>query len=205
VELFGAVDDNEMIAAFLWGEINSPRFSARILECLARYGLPRAVVDQPNLTSGVDNSSRRKVLAETRGYGQNRSLLNGFPEGVRWARAMLDRTEICGVRYLNYDYWVELSGGTRLVADGADNIRAGKVVFRVPNDGFWQALGALQRGVKFTPPILVSLDHANLVILEGHTRITAYALAGESGPDRMEVLLGFSDKFAEWDGIDFSG
>ena len=46
--------------------------------------------------------------------------------------------ELSGVRYIEYDYWNELSGGTRLAVDAATRIRAGVTPFGVPNDRCWQ-------------------------------------------------------------------
>jgi hypothetical protein len=37
-----------------------------------------------------------------------------------------------------------------------------------------------------------------LVLLEGHVRLTAYALAGGWAPDEIGVLLGTSPRMAEW-------
>lgn len=42
--------------------------------------------------------------------------------------------ELAGVRYIEYDYWDELSGGTRLAVDAATRIRASVTPFGVPND-----------------------------------------------------------------------
>jgi hypothetical protein len=38
--------------------------------------------------------------------------------------------ELATVRYVDYDYWVELSGGSRLAVDAAPRIRAGVAPFR---------------------------------------------------------------------------
>jgi hypothetical protein len=42
--------------------------------------------------------------------------------------------ELARVRYVDYDYWVELSGGTHLAADAAPRIRAGVAPFGVSSD-----------------------------------------------------------------------
>ena len=64
--------------------------------------------------------------------------------------------ELAAVRYVDYDYWVELSGGTRLAVDAAPRIRAGVAPFGVSSD--W-ALGMAQvfaDGARFPPLILVT-------------------------------------------------
>jgi hypothetical protein len=40
--------------------------------------------------------------------------------------------ELAAVRYIDYDYWIELSGGTRLAADATPRIRAGATPFGMP-------------------------------------------------------------------------
>jgi hypothetical protein len=39
---------------------------------------------------------------------------------------------------------------------------------------------------------------APLVVMEGHVRLTTYALAPECLPAMLEVIVGFSPDFAEW-------
>jgi hypothetical protein len=76
-------------------------------------------------------------------------------------RAALERmaitpAELARVRYVDYDYWVELSGGTRLAADAAPRVRAGVAPFGVPSG---RALGMAQEvagGARFPPLILVT-------------------------------------------------
>jgi hypothetical protein len=85
---------------------------------------------------------------------------------------------VARVRYTEYSYWNELSGGSRLPVDAAVRIRAGIRVFDVPNDRFRAAALAVARGVRFDPLILGGVTPAGLVCLEGHLRLTGYALAG---------------------------
>ena len=60
-------------------------------------------------------------------HGRFQSLFDGLPYGdVGWSRVALRRDEVLAIRYIDYDYWVELSGGTRLPADAAQRIRAGQ-------------------------------------------------------------------------------
>jgi hypothetical protein len=78
----------------------------------------RALVEEPDLLSVSDNERRRSLLTEYRGY-QDRGVFQGFPADVRWQQASLEAAEIPSLRYQNYDYFQALSGGTRLVRDGA--------------------------------------------------------------------------------------
>jgi hypothetical protein len=40
--------------------------------------------------------------------------------------------------------------------------------------------------------------HAPIVLVEGHVRLTAYALYPEHLPDELELLVGVSARIAEW-------
>jgi hypothetical protein len=57
----------------------------------------------------------------------------------------LTPSELLRVKYINYDYWVELSGGSRLAADAPARIRAGAAPFHVRSEwaiGFGETLAA---------------------------------------------------------------
>lgn len=199
MRVLAEITEDEMVAAFLAAEIRSERFGARLLALLERDGVERAVVERPDLRSAAENSVRRRLLGEFRGYRQNREMFTGFPEGVRWRRAALSRAELAQVRYIVYDYWLELTGGSRLPADGVGRIRADRRVYDVPMDGFLRAEAALRRGAVFPELIVVGAgEGAPLVVLEGHLRLTAYALAPECVPDELPVILGTSPAMAGW-------
>ena len=50
------------------------------------------------------------------------------------------------------------------------------------------------------PPELIAVaePEGDLVLVEGHLRLTAYALFPEYLPERLEILLGISERAAEW-------
>jgi hypothetical protein len=190
MRVLGASSEAEMIACFLGGELTSGRFGGPIRSGLAARGLPESLVTEPDLSDAHANTARRALLGETRGYGENRELFDVFPAEVTWIRAELTPTELAAVRYMDYSYWIELSGGTRLPADAAKRISAGHRAYDVPN------AGAISAGVRFPPLILVGVTHDNLVCLEGHLRLTAYALAGF--PAAVECLLGTAPDMDCW-------
>jgi hypothetical protein len=97
---------------------------------------------------------------------------------------------------VDYSYWNELSGGSRLPADAAVRIRAGVRPFGVSHDRFLDAAQALAGGQDFPPMILAGLRDDALVCLEGHLRLTAHALAGF--PTATICLVGTSPGLATW-------
>src|SRR5262249_42155248 len=144
-----AISEDEMVAVFLQTEIASTRFAARILAILQRDGRDRRIIDRPHLDEAEENAYRALVLGEPRGYRRDTDVFTGMPDDVRWFRARLTREELGQVRYIEYDYWTELSGGTRLVTDGAARIRQGIEVFGIGNRGFWFLADGLRAGATF--------------------------------------------------------
>ena len=103
------------------------------------------------------------------------------------------------VKYIEYDYWVELSSGSRLPRDVARNILAGYEVFGVSHQGVLQMAEAFRLGVRFPTLILVGKNRESpLVVLEGHMRLTALFLAPECLPAELEVMVGFSEQIENW-------
>ncbi len=181
------------VYVFLRTEIASTRFAQDILAILARNGQPRTIVEQPNPADPRENAYRRRLLGDWRGYGRDEDVFRHFPPGVRWYRATIDKEELAALRYLNDEYWIELSGGSRLAADAAARIRRGIEAFGVGNGGFWWMAEALCAGARFPELILVGTgEGAPLVVLEGHVRLTAYCLRPDCAPDTLPVLVGYA-------------
>jgi hypothetical protein len=169
--------ENEKIALFLRTELASDLWRDTLRELLGRTGLPERVITTPNLDDPAENQARWQLLTGHRGYGSRDDYFDGFPDDVRWEWMGITPAEIAAVRYIQYDYWVELSGGTRLPADAASRIRAGVTVFGVSNDMPLSMAQAVVDGARFAPLILVTpRSSADLVVLEGHVRLTALML-----------------------------
>ena len=192
------ISEDEMVAVFLRCEIGSSRFAPTILAILNRDARERQIIDQPDLANLADNAYRRQVLGEWRGYQRDANVFKDFPADVRWYRAQATMADLAQVRYINYDYWIELSGGSRLVTDAVERIRRGVEVFRVSNAGFWSMTEALCNGAKFPELIFVGKDERSpLVVLEGHVRLTAYLLRPECAPDAVSVLVGYAPQMVK--------
>jgi hypothetical protein len=196
MRVLGVSSDDEMVATFLRGELSSERFGGDIRSCLASCGQAEWLLTHPDLSDPEANAARRAVLAATRGYGEDRELFIDFPAQVSWIRAILCAGEIARVRYMDYSYWLEISGGSRLPADAAARIKAGEQAWDVPNERFVTAARALASGQRFPPLILVGEKQDELVCLEGHLRLTAYALAGF--PVDVECLVGTAPTMGRW-------
>jgi hypothetical protein len=191
--------EDDMIAAFVRAELHSERFGAAVRGAMRRHHVPRRVVEQPDTADARQNAQRLAILRDYRRYGQDRSLFGGFPYGdVVWTRVALRRDEVLAIRYINDDYWVELSGGTRLPSAAARRIRAGEAGPVHARRGR-RIADALDRGALFHEMIAVTAGPgAPLVALEGHLRLTVYALRPDKIPDPLTIVLGSSARMAEW-------
>ena len=190
----GPATTAEMVLAFVAAEIDASRFGPCYEASLARLGTTRArLIDQADLNDAAANAQRARMLGDCRGYPSD-ALFKGFPSDAVWRRAELEPDDLAKVKYANYPNWTALSGGTRRVVDGAANIDLcgdAKLVDRI------RAVAAsVRRGHRF--PELVAVDEAggNHVLVEGHTRATAYAIAWPK--DGVRVLIGSSVRMSEW-------
>jgi hypothetical protein len=183
----------EMVALFLRSELPSDRFRDPLLALLDQAGLPEHLVTAPNLDDPAENLARAQLLTQHRGYGTRTEIFEDVPHDVCWEWMAITPAELATVRYIDYGYWVELSGGTRLAADAAPRIRAGVTPFGVSSDGVLGMAQAFADGARFPPLILVTTGRpGDLVVLEGHTRLTAYMLRPDRLPPELEVLVGSS-------------
>lgn len=206
------ISEAEMVALFLATEYPAPRTHQHILQVLQREGWSPSIIEQPNLHDEQENAQRRSILGAYRGYGQPTAYFEGlppdaqytdyfegFPLDVQWERAMLSKQELEQVKYIEYDYWVELSSGSRLPRDAARTILAGHKVFEVSNQGVLKMAAAFRAGARFPTLILVGKNRESpLVVLEGHMRLTAMFLAPECLPAKLEVMVGFSEQIENW-------
>ena len=123
----------EMVALFLRTELPAARFRENLQALLERAGLPECIITDPDLDDDAENQLRLRLLTQHREYGTRTGLFDGFPNDVRWQWMAITPAELARVGYIDYDYWVELSGGTRLAVDAAPRIRAGVAPFGVPS------------------------------------------------------------------------
>ncbi len=191
-----------MVALFLRTELPAARFRDKLQALLDQAGLPERLVTAPNLDDPAENQAREQLLTAHREYGTRAGLFDGFPDDVCWEWMGITPAELAAVRYVDYDYWVELSGGTRLAADAAPRIRAGVAPFGVSSEWALGMAEAVAGGARFPPLILVTTgSSAGLVVLEGHCRLTAYMLCPDRLPPELEVLVGSSPGVAGWGGL----
>lgn len=191
-----------MIATWLRAElVASERFSSHISAIIERMAVDAKIVSDPDVSDAAGNAVRKQVFREYRGYGTDEGhFLSGFPEETIWERVALTPEEILSVLYIDWDYWIELSGGSRRPQDAVKAILAGRKVYDVPNEGFLEIAAAVRSGRRFPPIISVTSgeEGSQLVVIEGHARLTGYVLAAEALPPETEALVGTASAFERW-------
>jgi hypothetical protein len=189
--------EDEMILAFLRAEIESPDYQDRILQVPGA----RALVDQADPPSEQENADRRWLLGFSRGYPGS-ALFLGFPTGITWFRTRLMIGELGTARYMDYPRWVVLSKGTRLVADGAKNVDMEwppDASDKDPSPTIKAIAARVENGEAFPELIFVGEPEAapdQLVLIEGHSRATAYVYANAN--TEIDALVGFSPSIVRW-------
>lgn len=150
---------------------------AEVLECFWSGELSSTLRWRPG-----DVEERQRQWRERDG------LFAGFPDDVRWERAALTRDEVLAILYIDWDWWLTVSNGTRLATVAAE------VQGRDEGDR------AIAAAVSSNPELIVVTDpkRSKLVLLEGHVRLTAYAAFPEYLPHELEIYLGVSPRIGEW-------
>ena len=123
-------------------------------------------------------------------------MFRNFPADVAWSRAVLTRDEVASILFIDWDWWLTVTGGSRRPADAAATLRR-----EAPDEVAWHE--PIARRLRSGPPlpelIVIRLGEGErLVVLEGHVRLTAFALFPEALPDELEVLLGESPALVRW-------
>jgi hypothetical protein len=196
VKLLGPSSEDEMILAFLRAEIESPQYRGNIL----RFSDARALVDQADPESEQEKRARRALLGSYRGYAW--ALFEGFPNDLVWRHARLTIDELGNASYANYPTWLILTAGTRRITDGAGNVGKGwppGVPDKDPSSSILGIVAKLEKGESFPELIFVGEPEASLdqlVLVEGHTRATAYVYAQVE--TEIEALVGFSPGIVRW-------
>jgi hypothetical protein len=198
----GPARECDMIAAFLQAEISSPRYSQFILPNLERNRLARAdLIDRPDLENEIHNQIRR-LLLQYRGYGTNSYLFTGFPTDVVWRFVDIepqDHPMFYCANDKSDKSWVEVSEGTRSIqhiAARISSMEAANTTERETAARIRSIQKDLSRSKLMPPLIAVEGGNERLVLVEGHSRATAFVdLKWRSN---ISVVLGRSTKMNEW-------
>ena len=177
MRLLRKASENEMIAAFLIAEIDSPRFGPRVHKVLKANKIKVAIIRKPNLRIRQENTLRRKVLKLYRGYPKT-LLFEGYVRPFKWFLVSVDYLELSKFKFINHHEWFDLTKGTRRVGDVKLDARLKVALKKI-------------RKAKKIPPIIslaTSLNSKKKVIIEGSTRAACRVRSAHKG--EIEMLLG---------------
>lgn len=198
VRILAPVTEAEVIVSFLRGELESSRWTQRLHELLAADGRSPTLITEPRLHDDAENAYRASLLDRHRGWLRREGLFQGFPERVDWFRAALTRDQVLAILYIDWDWWLTISAGTRRPLDAARRIRKGEVPGSTAE---WHEPIAARLRSEDPPAELIVVappSLSKLVLVEGHVRLTAYALFPQYLPDSLEIFLGLSDEIERW-------
>jgi hypothetical protein len=193
VRIVRPASEAEVVATFLRGELESPRWGEGLRALLAEDGLDASVLDDP-----AADSYRAGLLDRHRGWLRRRGLFDGLPERIEWARAALSPAEVLAIRFIRWDWWLEISGGSRSPVEAAARIRRGEIPGVTAKKH--EPVAARLRSPP-PPAELIAVGPPSrepLVLLEGHVRLTAYALYPECLPAELELYVGTAPDIDRW-------
>jgi len=198
---FRRVAEAEVILAFLRGEVNSKRFGDAARHAIVSEG-GLELIWNPDLESEGQNRAREQALSQYRGW-RNSELFGDFPRDVEWHHGVLEPEELERIRFIDYSYWNELSGGSRRPRDVRKTIAAGTLPEWLAELGTdWCFEFAEQLAATGTTEDLIVMgtpDTSDLIVLEGHARLTAIFVGGLQGTMTVQAYLGLSGELSQWD------
>jgi hypothetical protein len=198
MRILGPVTEDEIVACYLRAEIDSGRYGEKLRQLLERDDVDPDVLARPDLADPDANSYRRALLDEHRGYDSRTGLFGGFPAFVEWHRAAFTPDDVLSILYIDWDWWVTVSGGTRQPVVAAERIRRGDIAGTTVEE---HAVFVEPLRSSLSPPELITVsrpDHSRIVVVEGHVRLTAYALYPELLPEELELYLGVAEDIDDW-------
>lgn len=192
------ISEADFINVFLQAEIKSKRFSEKILIALNELKSDLKIITKPDLTNSEENNLRKAVLEKTRKYTSRKDLFEGFPSNVSWYRTNVTPEFLLNeIQYIDYDYWTELSSNTRFPKNAVEKIIKNEKVFNVPYDSFLEASDVFKKKRSFEEIIIVT-DLGKFVVLEGHLRLTVYAMNSDILPEKISLVVGISEDMTQW-------
>lgn len=202
MEILQPISEDTVVTAFLEAELGNSRHpdqAARIQDILPTLPPLEELLFKPEHAE-----LRGTVLSTSRGWGKGIHLFYKFPERVNWYEASLAWEDMDDVQYILYSYWNELSDNTRKPMIAAKSIQQGKEVFGQSNEPF-EKIAAIARQDAYFPPVIVAKDpdYSELTIVEGHQRMTGFALAG-CIPKEQKIYLGIGKGIKDWSDWDKS-
>src|SRR5262249_36797219 len=131
------------------------------------------LVDAADLEDALACSARKDLLGVVRGYGRDVALFAGFPKDTTWRRVKVEPSDFPRLKCISKDErWSKLTSGTRLIREAASNFED----YPELADRVRVAIRRIEQRLPIAELIMVETGCGDLVLVEGHTRATAYAV-----------------------------
>jgi hypothetical protein len=189
----GAACEDEVVLAFLRAEIDSPKWGERYQRVLRERALDRtSLIDVADLADAHAVDIRKDVLGALRGYGRNGKLFTGFPLDTAWRRVAVEPSDFHRLKCISSDErWSKLTAGTRLIREAARNLDVcSELGVSVHN-----TIQRVKQRLRVAELIMVEANSDDLILVEGHTRATAYAVLSDR---EFPAFIGTSPLMAQW-------
>lgn len=160
---------DEVAACWVRAELGSERF-AHLYET-ARAASPDATDEQ--------------LLAAARGWPDT-DYFEDFPSDLDWSVVALTPEEVADILYIDWDYWNEVTDGSRRPSDAIRKMGWHDTVVPPPDT---------ERLILVTDDLQAP---QRLVVLEGHSRLTSYVAQRDALPPALECYLGVSASIGNW-------
>lgn len=170
--------ENEMLLEYLKSEIDSNRFSEKLKKALDDLDISSNIILNGNLDDEYENRQRKVLMQEFREYPTG-DIFKGFPKEFKWYFVEFEKDDFDKIFYLNWPCWNERTNNTAKPSEAAKNILNGIEFSDIPNAKFLKGLDYLEKSGKFDPIIAVTCNGEKMVLIEGHSRVTVYALKPE--------------------------
>lgn len=189
--------ENEMILNYLQCEVHSDRYEEEIAGILAEMKLDEKIITEGQLENEAENQVRKEILHRFRGYDES-DMFENWPQVFEWNYAEFDNEDTRNFYYINYCYWNDISKDTGSPYEAAKTVADGVRIYDVPNDRLIATAKRLDES-DFPPLFLITADYKKYLIIEGHIRMTGYAIADCKRPVRAIVGLVNKDELNNYD------
>ena len=171
-------NENEMLLEYLKCEVNSNRFGGKLEETLDELNFSQDIILNANLDNENENKQRRLIMEKFREYPTGDIFVN-FPKEFKWLYVQFEEGDFNKMFFLNWPCWNKRTNNSGKPADAAQNVLKGVEFEDIPNEKFLKGLEYLENGNQFKPLIAVTCNGEKFVLIEGHSRMTVYALKPE--------------------------
>lgn len=171
-------NENEMLLEYLKCEVNSNRFGGKLEETLEELKLTKDIIFNANLDNQQENEQRKLIMKKFREYPIG-DIFKNFPKQFKWQYVQFEEGDFDKMFFLNWPCWNKRTNNSGKPADAARNVLNGVEFEDIPNEKFLKGLEYLENGNQFKPLIALTCNGKKFVLIEGHSRMTVYALKPE--------------------------